>query len=462
MNTVTDSVIVTLSLLPDPFGTAQTFAGMQTTKVPVVSRPFDKIPDEILEEMLLFYQTFIIHQNTFGIARGVPVLNAMLVSIRWRDVAYADPRLWTDVFLQHPVDPTVLKLRLKLAGQSLSLRLWVTSDALKDTAALEVLRPCAYRFNGMFLQPLSSLAASEISSTNSPTFASQVGIRDIEKWIALPLPNLRYLHLGGLTVDGNPPTIEQSLPKLKKLSFGMTVPRFVFPNAQLQYLGFALSLLTLQKLSEYLLHCGETLETLCLDGVTIADMGSTGEGFPALVLPHLTEMIMLTPGGNGLAKLLLTKIHCPSLHSLTFSASPGKRFGAWHRQSNSQELRIPSIDLLNFNGGTMPIGAFRDILDCTAGIRKLNLPRFGTAAQRNTAVDALISWGTRKGTDPGNVEEVVVTGLGVQDMVKIVVSLPSIKTLDVSRSTLEGKDGIYSSEWRWLVENVENLIGVEE
>ncbi|KAG8914323.1 hypothetical protein FRC00_014483 [Tulasnella sp. 408] len=421
----------------------------------------DKVPDDVLEVLIYFYQPLVEYRNTFGILRTAAPVDAMLVCRRWKQVIITNPRFWTDVFIQGDVDVDVTKLQLQRSGPCLPLRLWVTSGALTKTTALDAILPYAKRLSGLFLEPLPFTSAEDLQTTNRPpTFASQVKLTDVEKWIGMPLPNLRDLHLGGLTVNGQPPTIRISLPKLEKLSFGMTVPRFFFPESRLRHLGFINSLITMAKLSEYLTHCQETLETLNLDEVTVTDVDAPGEGLPDMVMPHLTEVVIRIPGGDGLAKLLLTNVHCPELRSLTFSASPGRRFGTWHHIPIGG-LHLPNLDVLDFDGGIMPLEAFRDILESTASMGKLVMPWFSSEEQLSAAVDALVAWGGRAGNDTKSLIKLVAADLDAKDLVRIVKALPAVRILDVSRAFKKRKFAKESVEWRWLQEHVDNLVGFE-
>ncbi|KAG9050251.1 hypothetical protein FS837_006692 [Tulasnella sp. UAMH 9824] len=394
-------------------------------------RLLDKVPDDVLENVIYFYQPVAEYRNTFGILRAAAPVDAMRVCRRWNQVIITNPRFWTDVFVQDDVDVDVIELQLQRSGQCLPLRLWVTSGALTKTTALDAILPYANRMSGLFLEPLPLVSAKDLQTINrSATFASQVKLTDVEKWIGMPLPNLRDLHLGGLTVDGQPPTIEISLPKLEKLSFGMTVPRFFFPKSWLRYLGFINSLVTMAKLSEYLMHCQETLETLNLDTVTVTDLDAPGEGLRNLVMPHISEVVIRIPGGDGLAELLLTEVHYPELRSLTFSASPGRRFGAWHRPPDGG-IHLPKLDVLDFDGSIMPIGAFRDILEGTRSMGKLIMPRFGSEEQLSAAIDALVGWARREGNDAESLEELVTADLSARDLARIVEALPAVRNLDV-------------------------------
>ncbi|KAG8935774.1 hypothetical protein FRC00_010382 [Tulasnella sp. 408] len=398
-------------------------------------RLLDKVPDEVLENVIYFYQPVSEYRNTFGILRAAAPVHAMRVCRRWNRAIITNPRFWTDVLVQDDVNVDVIKLQLQRSGQCLPLRLWVTSGALTKTTVLETILPYAKRMSGLFLEPLPFASAEDLKTINrSPTFASQVKLTDVEKWIGMPLPNLLDLHLGGLTVDGQPPTIRISLPRLEKLSFGMTVPRFFFPESRLRYLGFINSLVTIEKLAGYLMHCQETLETLNLDNVTVTDLDAPGEGLRNLVMPHITEVVIRIPGGDGLAELLLTNVHYPELRSLTFSASPGRRFGAWHRPPNGR-IHLPNLDVLDFDGSIMPIAAFRDILEGIRSMGKLVMPRFGSEEQLGAAVDVLVAWGRREGNDAQGLEELVATDINAKDLIKIVEALPAVRSLDVSRAS---------------------------
>lgn len=350
-----------------------------------------------------------------------------------------------------------MKLQLQRTGQCLPLRLWVASRALTGTLALGVILPYSKRLEGIFLEPLPRLSVSG-PTNRSVTFALQVKLADLQKWLGMPLPNLQYLHLGGLTVNGNPHTIQISLLNLEKLSFGMTVPRFFFPESRLRYLGFINSLVTMQKLFGYLSHCEETLEKLCLDGVTMTDVDAPGEGFPSLVMPHVTELIIQTPGGDGLAELLLTNIYYPELHFLTFGASPGTRFGPWH-QPPSGGIHLQNLEVLDFDDGILSARAFQDVLEGAPNIRKLVMPRFNSEDSK-AAVDALVAWGAREGKDTSRLVEVVATDLRPKDMIRIIEALPSIRTLDMSRALKKGKQAGDLEEWKWLKDRVYNPVGL--
>lgn len=386
----------------------------------------------------------------------------MLVCRRWNQVIITNPRFWTDVLVQGNVNVEVIKMQLQRSGQCLPLRLWVTSDALTKTTALDAILPYAKRLRGLFLEPLPFTPVEGLQTTyRPPTFASQVKLADVEKWIGMPLPNLRDLHLGGLTVNGQPPTIRISLPKLEKLSFGMTVPRFFFPESRLRYLGFINSLITIEKLSEYLRHSQETLETLILDEVTVTDVDAPGEGLTNMVMPQITEVVIRIPGGDGLAELLLTNVHYPELRSLTFSASPGRRFGTWHRLPIGG-IQLRNLDLLDFDGGIMPLGAFQDILESTASLGKLVMPWFSSEEQLSAAVDALVAWGGRVGNGTKSLVKLVAADLDAKDLVRIIEALPAVRSLDVTRAFKKRKFARDDSEeWRWLQEHVDNLIGFE-
>lgn len=384
----------------------------------------------------------------------------MLVCQRWREIVIANPNFWTDMLIQDNADMATIKLHLQRAGEYLPLQLWVTTGALTGTAALDAILQCADRLGGIFLQPL--ILPSQNNNTNVlETFASQVTMTDLQKWIGIPLPNLRHLHLGALIVGGQPPTVQLTLPSLQKMSFGMAVPRFFFPESGLRYLGFISSLVTMEKLGVYFSHCRETLETLCLNGVTLTDINAPGQGFPELVMPHVTKVIILIPGGDGLAQLLLTNVTYPELRSLTFGASPGKEFGAWHH-SPTGVIHFPNLDVLDFDGGILPVGAFRDILKGAEGIRKLVIPRFSSQGYLDMAVDTLVAWSGQEGRGNRRLEELVATGLNAEDMIRVVKALPSLQTLDVSGASNQGEEVRDSDEWRWLEEHVVNLIGLKE
>ncbi|KAG8892961.1 hypothetical protein FRC01_013850, partial [Tulasnella sp. 417] len=171
-------------------------------------------------------------------------------------------------------------------------------------------------------------------------------------------------------------------------------------------------------------------------------------------MPHVEEVVIQTPGGDGLASLLLTNVHYPELHSLTFGASPGKTFGPWHQPPRG-DINLPNLEILNFDGGRMPTGAFRDVLESTLNVRKLVMPRFGSEEQLRAAVDALVAWSRRGGK---RLEELVVADLDVKDLVRIVRALPSVRTLDMSRTSKKGKPTGGSEEWLWLQEHVDNLV----
>ncbi|KAG8913537.1 hypothetical protein FRC01_004492, partial [Tulasnella sp. 417] len=338
-----------------------------------------------------------------------------------------NPHFWTDVLVHDDVSVSVIELQLQRTGLILPLRLWITS------------------------------AGSLKTNTFIPSLAAQVKLADVEKWIGMPLPNLRDLHLGGLTVNGHPHTIRIFLPKLEKLSFGLTVPRFFFPESQLRYLGFVNSLVTMDKLSQYMMHCQGTLETLYLDDVTVTDMDAPGAGFPLLVMPRVEEVVIQTPGGDGFASLLLTNVHYPELRSLTFGASSGKKFGSWNPLTQG-DINLPNLEILDFDGGRMPTGAFRDVLESTANIRKLVMPRFGSEEQLSAAVDALVAWSHREGK---RLEELAVVDLNAKDMVRIIQALPSVRTLDMSRTSKKREPAGDSEEWLWLQEHVDNLVEEE-
>ncbi|KAG8946151.1 hypothetical protein FRC04_012006 [Tulasnella sp. 424] len=420
---------------------------------------FESIPNEVLENIFFFTQVLVEYRNTFGIHRAIAPAGAMLVCRKWREIVIANPNFWTDVLIQDHVDMTALKLHLHRAGEYLPLQLWLTTAALTDTATLDAILPCADRLGGIFLQPL--LMPSQDNTTDAlETFASQVTMTNLQRWIGIPLPNLRYLHLGALIVGGQPPTVQLTLPNLQKMSFGMMVPRFYFPESGLRYLGFISSLVTMEKLGVYFTHCQETLETLCLDGVTLTDINAPGQGFPELVMPHVTTAVILIPGGDGLAGLLLTNVSYPELRSLTFGATSGKEFGEWH-PSLAGAIHLPNLDVLDFDGGILPVGAFQDILKGAEGIRKLVIPRFASQGYLDIAVNSLVAWSGQEGRGNRRLEEVVATGLNAVDMIRVVKALPSLKTLDVSGASNEGGEVRDSDEWRWLEEHVVNLIGLK-
>ncbi|KAG8935775.1 hypothetical protein FRC00_010383 [Tulasnella sp. 408] len=391
----------------------------------------DEVPDEVLENVLYFHQRVAEYRNTFGIPRVTAPIDAM----------------------RNDVNVSIMKLQLQRSGQCLPLRLWLTSGAVTQTTALDAILPYAKRLDGIFLEPLPL--------NLSPTFASPVRLNDVEKWIEMPLPNLRDLHLGAFTINEHPPTVRVSLPKLEKLSFGMTVPRFFFPQSRLRYLGFIHSLVTMSKLSEYMTHCQETLKTLNLEQVTITDVDAPGEAFPHLVMPHVTEVVIQAPGGDSLAELLLINVQYPELRSLTFSASPGRRFGPWDEPA-ARAIHLPDLKILDFDGGIMPIGAFRDVLNGAASVRKLVMPGFASDEQLGAAVDVLVAWSNRQGNGPKGLEELVTADLDTKDLVRIVQALPSVRTLNVSRVSKARKPAGDSEVGRWLREHVDNLVGLDE
>ncbi|KAG9050252.1 hypothetical protein FS837_006693 [Tulasnella sp. UAMH 9824] len=413
----------------------------------------DEVPDEVLENVLYFHQRVAEYRNTFGIPRVTAPVDAMRVCRKWFRVITMNPRFWTDVFLQDDVNVSIMKLQLQRTGQCLPLRLWLTSGAVAQTTTLDAILPYAKRLDGIFLEPLQL--------NLSPTFASPVRLNDMEKWIGMPLPNLRDLHLGAFTINEHPPTVRASLPKLENLSFGLTVPRFVFPQSGLRYLGFFSSLVTMRKLSEYMTHCQETLKTLNLEQVTMTDVDAPEGAFPHLVMPHVTEVVIKAPGGNSLAELLLTNVHYPKLCSLTFSASPGRRFGSWDEPA-ARDIHLPDLQILDFGGGIMPIGAFRDLLNSAPSVRKLVMPGFASEEQLGAAVNVLVAWSNRQGNGLKSLEELVTADLDTKDLVKLVQALPSVRTLDVSRVSKTQKAARDSEEGRWLREHVDNLVGLDE
>ncbi|KAG8893056.1 hypothetical protein FRC01_013794, partial [Tulasnella sp. 417] len=171
-------------------------------------------------------------------------------------------------------------------------------------------------------------------------------------------------------------------------------------------------------------------------------------------MPHVEEVVIQTPGGDGLASLLLTNVHYPQLISLTFGTPPGKTFGSWNpiRQG---DINLPNLEILDFDGGRMPTGAFRDVLESTLNVRKLVMPRFGSEEHLSAAVDALVAWSSRGGK---RLEELVVADLDVKDLVRIVRALPSVRTLDISRISKKGEPTGDSEEWLWLQEHVDNVV----
>lgn len=340
------------------------------------SEHFDNLPTEIIAQILLYARHCIQYRDNYYGSRDIghrcqwklPIA-AMCVCKLWHSIVLTTPFFWSDVRV---ISITTQEDLLVLdRSATLPLTLWVEGGGVGNRAALSHLSAQSARWEGLFIanRPMSE-------ATHPDTTILYDG--DVREWVTLRLPALRYLHIGGISIQHNVgSSIALSLPALESAAFGWTVPAYYFPESpNLKSLALVGCHLPMRTLVRYLAEGRESLRSLMMEDGVLADSRRLSNPWPegGIKMPLFEELSFRLEGYSTLLRELLINIRCPSIRSITYHAP--KDEGTPWTPPVSPPLDFPLLTTLDLQAGQTPMSseAFNDIIIGSPNLRILATP----------------------------------------------------------------------------------------
>lgn len=417
-------------------------------------RSFDDLPGETVTQILLNARSCVKYQDSQDMTRPRLPVASMRVCKQWNSIIMNTVQFWTDI---HITSQTQAETLHKQLGRSVSqpLTLWVELDGVGNTEAFEGLALHSFRWQALMIGNRVTVQPGEYQNE------SILYTGEATRWINSELPNLYYLHIGGLSLSANDgATLTLSLPELRTLSFGWTVPRHhVAASPKLTMLALTSCYIPITNVVRYLVEGASSLKRVTIRNGTIT--AGLNRWPDEVNLPLLETLSVVSEGYINFLHDLLSRARFPALRSLTYESAGLDRGAPW--PSHIPHLDLARLETLDLHGHIFTSDALANVLNAAPRLRVLIMPTLPTLDAAEKAKDVLLHDGLSR------LNELHVRGVSMAWLRAIVEALPTIQMLDLTgdggHSAKEAsKDEVGTRAERenlkWLQERVPKIIGL--